>query len=359
MARADVDGKVLWTAPVSAAAGSEITALLEEYPAYRHADRSVWLGILAAEKAWKISGWNNDIPCIVNAASSRGATALWEDYHSRFVSGDAVPVKTSPTTTLGNIATHIARHLKTGHAAIEHSVTCGSGLQAIANGMAWLRSGMAKRVLAVATEAPLTRFTLAQMQALGIYSAETDNYPCKAGYTGHDKKNSMVLGEAAVAFCLEMTDELQAGDIYIAAAGFGLEELSSLTSIDPEGKGFRLSMQAACSQLPGNSIPDVIIAHAPGTIKGDRAEQKAIGSVFPQLPAVTGNKWLAGHTFGASGLLSLEWAAMLLSGSGYVPFPYEPYSSHYPHKVSRVMVNAMGFGGNAISVVLAVQRAAL
>jgi 3-oxoacyl-(acyl-carrier-protein) synthase len=260
-----------------------------------------------------------------------------------------VPVKASPTTTLGNIATHIARHLKLNQATIEHSITCGSGLQALANGMAWLRSGMADRVLAVASEAPLTGFTVAQIQALGIYSKETDAYPCKSGYHGPDKKNTMVLGEAAVAVCMERTDELQPGDIFIASIGFGLEELSSLTSIHPEGAGFQQSMNAAMKDTA--VLPRIVIAHMPGTIKGDQAERAAIANIFEKYPAVLSNKWLAGHTLGASGLLSVEWAALLLNGKAYMDFPYPAFENSVPVP-GPVMVNAMGFGGNAISIIL-------
>ena len=58
---------------------------------------------------------------------------------------------------------------------------------------------------------------------------------------------------------------------------------------------------------------DVIVMHAPGTIKGDLSEHNAIEKVFGnKLPFLTTNKWKIGHTFGASGMLSIELALLIL-----------------------------------------------
>ena len=60
----------------------------------------------------------------------------------------------------------------------------------------------------------------------------------------------------------------------------------------------------------GNFSPDeidAIVMHAPGTIKGDSSEINAIFKIFcNKTPFLTTNKWKLGHTFGASGMLSLE-----------------------------------------------------
>jgi 3-oxoacyl-(acyl-carrier-protein) synthase len=64
---------------------------------------------------------------------------------------------------------------------------------------------------------------------------------------------------------------------------------------------------------------DVIVMHAPGTIKGDLTEYKAIQKLFGEsLPLLTTNKWKIGHTFGASGMLSLELAILMMQHNTFI-----------------------------------------
>jgi 3-oxoacyl-(acyl-carrier-protein) synthase len=92
--------------------------------------------------------------------------------------------------------------------------------------------------------------------------------------------------------------------------------------------------------------------HAPGTVKGDRSEYRAIQKVFgDSLPALTSNKWKIGHTLGASGLLSLELAVLMLEKQRFIGIPYlEEYAA--PKRLRHILVNAVGFGGNAVSILL-------
>jgi 3-oxoacyl-(acyl-carrier-protein) synthase len=92
--------------------------------------------------------------------------------------------------------------------------------------------------------------------------------------------------------------------------------------------------------------------HAPGTIKGDLTEYKAIEKVFGNnIPLLTTNKWKIGHTFGASGILSLELAILMLQHNQFVGVPFAKAKT--PIKpIRKVLVNAVGFGGNAVSILL-------
>jgi 3-oxoacyl-(acyl-carrier-protein) synthase len=93
--------------------------------------------------------------------------------------------------------------------------------------------------------------------------------------------------------------------------------------------------------------------HAPGTIKGDSSELNAIKNIFGDtLPMLTTNKWKIGHTFGASGLLSLELALMMLQHNQFVNVPFSAVSQNTGRPIRKVLINAVGFGGNAVSVLL-------
>jgi 3-oxoacyl-[acyl-carrier-protein] synthase II len=92
--------------------------------------------------------------------------------------------------------------------------------------------------------------------------------------------------------------------------------------------------------------------HAPGTIQGDVSEINAIKKVFhTKTPFLTTNKWKLGHTFGASGMLSLELALLQLRHQKLIAVPFAEKQQH-PNKLNKIMVNAVGFGGNAVSILL-------
>lgn len=97
---------------------------------------------------------------------------------------------------------------------------------------------------------------------------------------------------------------------------------------------------------------DAIVMHAPGTVKGDASEYTAIQEVFQnQVPLLTTNKWKIGHTFGASGMLSVEMAILMMQHQQFIPVPYLERTPRGT-QMNRVLVNAVGFGGNAVSILL-------
>lgn len=340
--------------PIHPDAQEELYQLLEQYPKYKRIDRTAQLGILATKKCFENIDLNT-AEWVINAGSSRGATGLWEKYYNEFNQQGSVPVKSSPLTTLGNISTHIAQHQKLKGYQIDHSITCSSGLQSLANGYAWLKSGLTQQFLAVGAEAPLTHFTITQMAALGIYATNTDVYPCKPCSDDEGKNDSFCLGEAAVAIALHTQPALLKGDVVIAGMGTGSETITHPASISPNGEAFQISMKKALENA-GLSIHqiDLIIPHSPGTIQGDRAEKNAIGSVFGELSQeVINHKFLTGHTLGASGLLSIELAYLMLTKHLSLGFPYPSlYTPVKKENISSVLINSMGFGGNAVTIIV-------
>jgi 3-oxoacyl-[acyl-carrier-protein] synthase II len=329
--------------------------LLEEYPKYKRSDRTAQLAILAAEICFDSLPQSNNHEWVINAGSSRGATTVWENAYQTFIEQKSVPVKSSPLTTLGNISTHVAQHQKLNGFLIDHSITCSSGLQAMANGYAWLKSGLTNHFLAVGTEAPLTEFTIAQMKVLGIYSKEGDHYPCKPCANNDDQSNTFVLGEGAVAIALVNKKELDAGDIVLAGMGTASESIPNHTSITPYGEAFRMSMLKAIENA-GITPQEIqlVIPHSPGTYQGDKAEYNALESLFNlDRTQVYNHKYLTGHTLGASGLLGVELGYYFLKENLDLQFPYPSlYTTKKIQEPTYVLINSMGFGGNAVSIIL-------
>ena len=316
---------------------------------YRQLDSTVLFALFAARQAIKKAGWENDHTFGINIGSSRGATGLFERYHEDFLKRNSSEPLSSPTTTLGNISSWVAHDLQTNGPEISHSITCSTALHALLNGIAWLQSGLSERFLVGGSEAPLTPFTIAQMQALKIYSKDFDSdYPCRALDTTKER-NSMVLGEGASVVCLERQKRSNT-QAEISGIGFATEMLKHNASLSANADCFQKSMQMALKGMDSDGI-DVIITHTPGTIKGDQAELNAIQAVFGgQTPALTSNKWKLGHSLGASGLQSLELGLLMLKHQEFIPVPY--LNLPEPKQIKRVMINAVGFGGNAVSIVL-------
>ncbi len=141
----------------------------------------------------------------------------------------------------------------------------------------------------------------------------------------------------------------------IKGIGYATERISHNASISAEATCFQDSMKMA---LKGNALSDVdvVITHTPGTIKGDIAEVKAIEKVFQKhKPAITTNKWKLGHTFATSGLLSLELAVLMLQHQELIRVPYLEAQEKID-KIRNILVNAVGFGGNAVSVLVSLPK---
>ncbi len=338
-------------APLDVDSKKEIEILRNSDQKYKSLDNSVLFAIAASRKAIIDAGWKTSDSFGINIGSSRGATELFEKHHLDFIKSGKVSTLASPTSTLGNISSWVSHDLQSQGPEISHSITCSTALHALLNGVAWLKAGMADKFLVGGSEAPLTDFTIAQMKALQIYynSNESSEYPNRA-LDLNKKKNTLILGEGAAVCCLEIGEKKNAL-AFIEGIGYATEILEHNVSVSAEAICFQKSMKMALGTKYLSEV-DAIVMHAPGTIKGDLTEYKAIQKVFgDNLPMLTTNKWKIGHTFGASGMLSVEMAILMLQKQVFIRSPFA--EAEYQNKpLKKIMVNAVGFGGNAVSVLL-------
>ncbi len=316
---------------------------------YKSLDKSVLYAMAASRKAVADAGWKENSCFGINIGSSRGATELFEKHYREYLETAKSQTLASPTTTLGNISSWVGHDLQCSGPEISHSITCSTALHALLNGVAWLRSGMVDKFLVGGSEAPLTDFTIAQMKALKIYSRSEEDYPNRA-LDLEKKLNTLILGEGAAVCCLESGKKENALAI-VEGIGYATEILEHNISISEEAICFQKSMKMALQNTNIEEV-DVIVMHAPGTIKGDLTEYKAIKNVFGEnVPLLTTNKWKIGHTFGASGMLSIELAIMMLQNDRFIGVPFLNEKNTLK-PIKKVLVNAVGFGGNAVSVLL-------
>ncbi|GAA4080295.1 beta-ketoacyl synthase N-terminal-like domain-containing protein [Flavobacterium cheonanense] len=345
----DFNGKPQFVATIPQEIRNEIEELKKSEIKYKALDETVLLSILVSRQAIKNAGWKNGDDFGINIGSSRGATQLFEKHHKEFLETGKTSTLASPTTTLGNISSWVAHDLKNNGPEISHSITCSTALHAVLNAVAWLQSGMANKFLVGGSEAPLTDFTIAQMHALKIYSKETSEYPCRA-FDFTKTKNTMVLGEGAAVACLEIGQKENAL-AYIEGIGYATDDIEHNISISDEANCFQKSMKMALQNTKLEDV-DAIVMHAPGTLKGDTSEYKAIQKTFNQnMPMLTTNKWKVGHTFGASGMLNMEMAIMMMQHNQFIEVPFAEKQT-IRKEIKKVLINAVGFGGNAVSILL-------
>jgi 3-oxoacyl-[acyl-carrier-protein] synthase II len=338
-----------WVSELTSEGEKILKQLTKDNATYRKLDRSVLLAIAVANKVFDPQE-NAGPRTGINIGSSRGATSLFEHYYDQFTANSKVSAYASPTSTLGNISSWVGQELGVKGIHIEHSVTCSTAMHAILNGIAWLKADMADTFLVGGSEAALTPFTFAQMDALKLYSKKEQLLACES-MKFDKKRNTMVLGEAAAVAVLKRGESKNAAGM-IAGYGIASERLEHGSSISENAVCFQKSMQMALHNA-GLDTVDGIIMHAPGTVKGDTAELNAIDAVFgKKKPLLTSNKWLIGHTFGASGMMSIEMALLMLKHNNWVENPFFAEKKEQPGTLRTIMVNAVGFGGNAVSIIV-------
>lgn len=344
-----LDKQQTWVSELDADSKQIIAELQASDVKYKSLDKSVLYAMAASRKAIEAAGWDKDSVFGINIGSSRGATELFENHYKEYLETGKSHTLASPTTTLGNISSWVGHDLQCSGPEISHSITCSTALHALLNGVAWLRAGMVDKFLIGGSEAPLTDFTIAQMRALKIYSHSEEAYPNQA--LNLDKKlNSMILGEGAAVCCLEIGKKENAL-AFIEGIGYATEILEHNISISAEATCFQKSMKMALQNTNLDEV-DAIVMHAPGTKAGDLTEYKAIQKIFGEkLPLLTTNKWKIGHTFGASGMLSIELAVLMMQHNQFIGVPFAKVQKQ-TKPIKKVLVNAVGFGGNAVSVLL-------
>lgn len=343
-------GTTEFVAPLSEDGRQFIDALRHSDSKYKSLDSSVHMAIWTSRQAIRQANWSHKSDFGINIGSSRGATHLFENHFKEFLETGKAQTLASPTTTLGNISSWVAHDLQSQGPELSHSITCSTGLHSVLNGIAWLRAGMAEAFLVGGSEAPLTPFTIAQMKAMKIYASNSEaDFPCRA-MDYQKTRNSMVLGEGAASVCLELGFRSNAL-AYITGIGYATEILEHSVSVSAEAECFKKSMKMALKDTSVDAV-DAIVLHAPGTIKGDSSEYKAIQHVFGEsLPLLTTNKWKTGHTFATSGLLNMELALLMMQHNQFINVPFAA-TQKQTKDIKNVLVNAVGFGGNAVSILM-------
>jgi len=219
-------------------------------------------------------------------------------------------------------------------------------------------------MVAGGTEAPIVPLILAAFNAFRALS--TSNNGVQAACRPFDaERDGFVLGEGAAIMVIEDASYAVERGAPILAEIVGYSATSDafhLTQPSPDGEGAARALRLALkrAELSPSEI-DYINAHGTATLLNDRAETRAIKSVFDEHDAyripISASKSMIGHLIGAAG--SIEAVICILAiNHGIVPptinlthpdpecdLDYVPNEAR-PVKVKTAMSNSFGFGGH-------------
>ncbi len=276
-------------------------------------------------------------------------------YHRRFL--------------FGSVANHLAEKFGTKGSPISLSTACASGATAIQLGVEAIRRGEASAALCVATDGSVNPEALVRFSLLSALS--TQNEPPQAAAKPFSKnRDGFVMAEGAGALVLESYEAATARGAKILGIIAGCGELADSfhrTRSSPDGKPIIGCVRNALADagLTPEQI-DYINAHGTGTPENDKMEYLGISSVFGEHTGkvpVSSNKSMVGHTLSAAGaveaifsLLTLEHQRIPPTINYELPDPAIPFDV-VPNKsrdarVTAVMSNSFGFGGQNASLIL-------
>jgi 3-oxoacyl-[acyl-carrier-protein] synthase II len=282
---------------------------------------------------------------------------------------DMGPNRAAPTTSAASIpqaaANVIADRIGTSAHATTVSSACPSGLDAVADAAAMIRSGEIEVAIAGGTDAPITPLVMASFIASGLVSFENGD-PERASRPFDSRRESGVLSEGACVFVLENLERAEARGIrvYLEIGGY-----AKLRDDDPERPGCGLIESMKLALANGECSPadiDYISAYGPSDRFLDAAEVEFIKAVFgshaytipiSSIKGATGNPLAASGPFQlAASALSIRDQLIAPTANYEVPDPLcdLDFVRFRPRqvKLDRVLINVRGLGGGASTMLV-------
>jgi 3-oxoacyl-[acyl-carrier-protein] synthase II len=276
-----------------------------------------------------------------------------------------VPTSSSAASIPQAAANTIADRIGSVAHAATVSSACPSGLDALADAAALIRSGTAEVAIAGGADAPITPLTMASFIASGLSSCRNDE-PKKASRPFDIDRDSGVISEGAGIFVIENLERAEARDarIYLEIAGYAKQR--DLDATRP-GSGLEESMKLALANAgrlttdidyisaygPSHPVLDVVEVQSIKRVFGARAYEVPVSSI----KGVTGNPLAAGGPF--------QVAACAMGFRDQILAPTANHENNDPDcdldfvpsrarrmKHNCALVNVRGIGGSASSLVV-------
>ena len=260
-------------------------------------------------------------------ATGNGSSESFEEHHRNLLERgpDRCSPLMVPVTIVNMSAGHVSIELGLRGPASCVVTACASGNHGIGDAAALIRRGAADVMLAGGTEAGVTPFCMASLDATRALSRRNDDpeHACRPFDAGRD---GFVSAEGAGVLVLESLEHAEArgADIVCEVAGYGLSaDAYHLTDPDPSGRWQVAAMRMALDKA-GRSPDEVdyVNAHGTSTPAGDPVEVGAIRQLVGDDRArdvmVSSTKSMHGHGMGAAGGFEAVLTALAIR-EGRVP----------------------------------------
>ena len=268
----------------------------------------------------------------------------------------------------GTVADRLADRFGTRGSPISLSTACSSGATAIQLGVEAIRRGEMEAALCIGTDGSVNPESLIRFSLLSALSTQNDP-PEAASKPFSKNRDGFVMGEGAAALVLESAESARARGANILGYVLGCGEKGDgfhRTRSSPDGGPVIAAMRAALTDAGiGPDAIDHVNAHGTSTPENDKMEALGVSAVFGeragQLP-ISSNKSMIGHTLTAAGaieavvsLLTIRHGRIPPTINYAVPDPallLDVVASTRDARVSRVLSNSFGFGGQNTCLVL-------
>ncbi len=246
---------------------------------------------------------------------------------------------------------------------------CATGNHNIGDAYRMIREGDMDAAVCGGTDACVTRLGIAGFASMRALSTRNDD-PARASRPFDAGRDGFVMGEGAGALFVESLEHAQArnAEIYAEIVGIGMSaDAHHLTAPDPEGGGVCLALNRVLENagIDATNV-DYINAHGTSTPLGDKAETKALKTVFGDHAYelnVSSTKSMTGHLLGAAGAVEAIATIQALRHDVVPPtINYEEadpdcdldytFNEAKKRPVTLALSNAFGFGGHNTSLAL-------
>ena len=319
--------------------------------------------LAVADSGLKIDSSIQDRVGTVVGTAAVGASSAFETAHTLVMQGNYGQI--SPFF-VPNVAANMAPALigiqfqarGPQHCPME---ACAAGTNALGLAFRFIQIGEADAFICGGADAGITPTMFAGLEATGALTRNRDHQ--KASRPFDARRDGMVAGEGVGIVVLEeLGMALRRGArIYAEVVGWGHNaDAYHFTSPSPggEGPGQCMRLALADAQLSPQDI-DYVNAHGTSTVANDVSETMAIKMAFGEHAkklAVSSNKSMTGHMWGAAGAVEAIFSALTIR-DGIIPptinyeYPDPQCDLDYVPNVARkaqvktALSNSFGFGG--------------
>ncbi|HYX87193.1 MAG TPA: beta-ketoacyl-ACP synthase II [Gaiellales bacterium] len=274
-----------------------------------------------------------------------------------------------PNTLVDTATSHVATMLGARGVNYATESACATGTHAVGEAAAAIARGQADVVLAGATESSMVPIILAGFCAMRALVDGRDD-PAGASRPFDATRAGFVMAEGAAVMVLEELERAQArgARIYCELVGYGASnDAYHIATPHPDSVGVIEMMRDALARagMAPDEV-DYVNAHGTSTPYNDAAETQAIKEVFGDHAyrmAISSNKSMIGHLFGAAGAVEALATALTIF-HGVIPPTINLHNpdpecdlDYVPNVAREVPVhaglsNSMGLGGHNACLIM-------